>query len=35
MTYALIHYISWPVIIYISYKLTFWAVKKYESTTEE
>ncbi len=31
MTYALIYYISWPIIIYLGYKLSFWAVKKYEA----
>jgi len=30
MTYGLLNFISWPVLIYISYKLTVWAVKKYE-----
>jgi len=30
MTYALLNFISWPLLIYISYKLTVWAVKKYE-----
>ncbi len=30
MTYALIHFISWPVMIYLSYKLVTWAVKNYE-----
>jgi len=31
MTYAMIHFISWPVLIYLAYKLSFWAVKKYEA----
>ncbi len=30
MTYAMIHFISWPLIIYLSYKMVVWAVKKYE-----
>ncbi len=30
MTYAILYFISWPVIIYLSYKLTVWAIKKYE-----
>ncbi len=28
--YALLYFISWPVLIYLSYKLTVWAVNKYE-----
>ncbi len=31
MTYALIHFISWPILIYMAYKLIFWAAKRYEN----
>jgi len=30
ITYGLIHFISWPLIIYLSYVLSVWAIKKYD-----
>jgi len=30
MTYAILHYLSWPVLIYTSYRLVIWAIKKYD-----
>ncbi len=34
MLYGMIHFISWPILIYLAYKLSFWAVKKYEEKYE-
>jgi len=30
ITYGLINFISWPIVIYLSYKLTVWAIRKYD-----
>ena len=33
-TSEIIQLISWPVLIYISYRLSLWAVKKFEEISE-
>ncbi len=30
-TYGIINFLMWPLVIWLSYKLSFWAVKKLEN----
>ncbi len=35
ITYGLIHFIAWPLVIWLAYLWSQWAVKKYARKLEE
>ena len=34
MLSSILWFLSWPLLIYVSYKLVWWVVKKYEKKLE-